>query len=148
MNNLSEYLIQLIKTYCPNVKQKSFFKICVGIYYTTIHIILIVLIGLVLLLSNNILHLFLLTIILTADIYVNIACHDCLVSTMETKYLKTSCKHERMIKCLDMEIVYKCKHYYENQLDVISNAHLMVGAKLGVTILLWWCNIINQIKYV
>ena len=91
---------------------------------------------------------FLLTIILTADIYVNIACHDCLVSTMETKYLKTSCKHERMIKCLDMEIVYKCKHYYENQLDVISNAHLMVGAKLGVTILLWWCNIINQIKYV
>ena len=38
---INEYLIQLIKTYCPNVKQKSFFKICVGIYYTTIHIILI-----------------------------------------------------------------------------------------------------------
>jgi len=139
-----KFLMNLIKIYCPNVQQQSFLHVCIGTYYTILHIILMALFGIVVLFSNNLLYLFIVFIIMFLDVLANIGCHDCLLTMTETKYLETSCKHERASKCLDAGIVYKCRHYYENQLDVISNASALAGIKICFILLFTWCNLLHK----
>jgi len=103
--------------------------------------------GIVVLFSNNLLYLCIVFIIMFLDVLANIGCHDCLLTMTETKYLKTSCKHEQASKCLDAGIVYKCRHYYENQLDVISNASALAGIKICCILLFTWCNLLHKVDY-
>ena len=107
-------------------------KLCMGLYYVNIHILLMILMGIILMMSNNIKYLSVLFVIITLDLIVNVVCHDCPLTSLEEKYLKTSNKKERSDKMLQMGIMYKCKHSYENQLDVLINVLIMNFGKIVV----------------
>jgi len=59
----------------------------IGVFYITIHFIYVVLLCLVVLLNTNILHLFIMIIIITINVSLVIFCRTCPLMLLELKYL-------------------------------------------------------------
>jgi len=59
----------------------------IGVFYITIHFIYVVLLCLVVLLNTNILHLFIMIIIITINVSLVIFCRTCPLMLLEIKYL-------------------------------------------------------------
>jgi len=107
----------------------------IGLYYINIHLLFFVFIGFVGLMSNNLQYLTIILIIALLDLWVNIVWNECPLSVLETKYLKFSNKSEQSKYFRSLGINYKCKHYYENQIDIISTGISIISAKIGLIII-------------
>jgi len=105
-----------------------------GYYYQILHNILIILGTIVILFSNNIYHLLICLNIITLDGLANIITHDCPLTKLEKKYLKTSLSHNRKKIFKKCNILYKCNHNYETQLELIINVWTIIACKIIILI--------------
>ena len=89
MIDLSKYnILEIYSLFFYNFfVNKINIDLIIGVFYTTIHFIYVVLICLVVLLNTNILHLFMMLIIITINVTLVIFCHTCPLMLLELKYL-------------------------------------------------------------
>jgi len=121
--NISKNINNFLKT--NNISMKI-----VGYYYQFIHYIIIVLIGIVMLFNNNPLYLTLLLIVISLDAFSIVILHNCPLTILEEKYLKTSLVKDRMKNLRKSKIMYKCNHVYEQQIELLINVWCLVACKI------------------
>lgn len=108
----------------------------IGYYYVIIHGIIATLGILVLLFSNNIIHLACLLIVIILDSTCIVFLHDCPLTMLEQKYLKTSAVSTRFKALHKSNIVFECNHEYESQLELLINVWSFCAIKMFAIILL------------
>ena len=120
---------------------KPYFHFCIGSYYICIHILLVLYIVIILLFSNNIIHLSVLLIIIITDVYANVIQHNCPLTHLEIKYLKKSFIKELRKKVKILKIHYKANKLYEYQLEFITNLWCFTSIKILCLIIIRTFNI-------
>lgn len=122
----------IIRILLNNVPQ--FVKKIIGYYYAFIHSLIAILGLMVLLFSNNVVHLACLLVLVILDALSIVFLHDCPLTQLETKYLGYSSVSKRRQFLQNMGILYQCDHNYEGQLEVLINAWCFVAIKMLVLI--------------
>jgi hypothetical protein len=108
---------------------------CFGWYYTLIHIIFMTTIVNILLFSNNITYLTIISIIIALDIFENIMNHDCPLTSFEEKYSQNSTTHDFARRVSQLGIFCNCTHIYEKQINALMNIFLMILGKIVIILL-------------
>lgn len=108
----------------------------IGYYYQLLHYIIIFGGGFVILFNTNPYYLIVLLIIISLDAFANVVVHDCPLTALERKYLKASLSSERRDNFKKANIVYKCNHEYESQVELIVNMWTMVACKIVVILIM------------
>ena len=126
--NSSYIILKFIKKFIP--------KKWIGYYYNLLHLTIIVLGTIIILFSNNLYHLLICLLIVSLDGIANVVCHDCPLTTLEKKYLKTSICHNRKKILKNFNILYNCNHIYESQLELIVNIWSLIVCKILIIILI------------
>jgi len=111
-----------------------------GIYYMILHYIFIVLGCFVLLFETNVVSLTVVVILLTLDGMANVVMHDCPLTTLEQKYLKTTMSGQRKHFLQNCGIMFKCNDIYESQLELIINIWSLFAAKILILLTLQFFN--------
>lgn len=101
-----------------------------GFYYQVIHYVIIVLCGFLIAFCNNPIYLIILLIVISLDAFSVVILHNCPLTILEQKYLKTSLVKERIKNIKKAKIMYKCNHYYEQQLELLINVWTLVACKI------------------
>lgn len=109
--------------------------------YNVIHDIFIFVIAFIIIFNNNLCYLTILLIIVSLDALSIVVLHKCPLSTLEKKYLKKSSSEERKKILKKLGILYKCDHEYENQIELLINAWMLVAGKCLIIIFLRTFNI-------
>jgi hypothetical protein len=107
-------------------------KKLVGFYYVYLHFLIMFLGVLVILFSNNISYLLIILLVLCLDGLSNILFQDCPLTILEKKYSKISMSKLKNRIYKKLGINYKCKHIYENQLEIIINAICATTLKIFI----------------
>lgn len=128
IRNLSTTILQFIKERIP--------EYWIGQYYQFLHNIIIVCGAFVILFNTNIYHLTALLVIVSLDAIANVVCHDCPLTNLEKRYLKTSLSHDRRKFFKNSNIMYKCNHIYESQVELIVNMWTLVACKIVILLAL------------
>lgn len=126
--NISYNILKFIKKFIP--------KKWIGYYYNLLHSAIIFFGSIVILFNNNLCHLMICLLIVSLDGIANVVCHDCPLTTLEKKYLKTSLCHYRKEVLKSLNISYKCNHIYESQLEIIVNIWSLIVLKILILILI------------
>ena len=71
-----------------------------------------------------------LLIIVSLDAFANVVCHDCPLTNLEKRYLKSSLSHDRRKTFKNLNIMYKCNHIYESQVELIVNMWTLIAVKI------------------
>jgi len=101
----------------------------IGKIYVIIHYIFMALILFIILFNNNIYHLLICVNILFLDCLSVIILHSCPLSLLEKKYMGIS-ERESITKTFkNMDILYKCDHEYEKQIEILTNVLIIVIIK-------------------
>ena len=108
----------------------------IGYYYQLLHHIIIFGGGFIILFNTNPFHLLILLCIISLDAFANVVCHDCPLTALERKYLNTSLSDERRCCLKNANIMYKCNHIYESQVELIVNMWTMVACKLIIILVI------------
>ena len=108
----------------------------IGYYYQILHYIIIFGGGFIILFNTNPYHLLILLCIISLDAFANVVCHDCPLTALERKYLNSSLSHDRRDFLKKANIMYKCNHIYESQVELIVNMWTMVTCKLIVILIM------------
>ena len=108
----------------------------IGYYYQLLHYIIIFGGGFIILFNTNPYHLIVLLIIISLDAFANVVVHDCPLTALERKYLKRSLSSERRDNLRESNILYKCNHVYESQVELIVNMWTMVACKIIVILIM------------
>ena len=108
----------------------------VGYYYQILHYIIIFGGGFVILFNTNPVHLIILLIIISLDAFANVVVHDCPLTALERKYLKTSLSADRRKNMKRANILYKCNHVYESQVELIVNMWTLVACKIVIILVI------------
>jgi len=111
------------------------FKPYIGHYYVSIHYIIMLICGLVLLIDHSLFHLTILLNIVCLDALAITVCHDCPLTKLEHKYLKKSIvsSNKKMLK--NAGICFKCNHTYETTFEFLVNMASMTILKIGFLII-------------
>ena len=104
--------------------------------YHIIHNFYIGLIVFILLFNNNLFHLSILLLIISLDAFSIIVLHNCPLTILEKKYLKTSLFEIRNKLIKKTGIHYKCNHEYEQTLESVINIWMMISSKCLIIIFL------------
>ena len=120
---------------------KPYFNFFIGSYYILIHLILVFYCIIVLVFSNNIIHLSVLLVIIITDVCANVIQHDCPLTHLERKYLKKSFikKIKNIVKMLGFH--YRANNLYEYQLEFITNLWCFTSIKILCLIIIRTFNI-------
>jgi len=124
IRTISNKIYRCLKQYIP--------KRLIGYYYQILHYIIILGGAFVILFNNDPYHLLILLCIISLDALANVVVHDCPLTALERKYLKSSLSHDRRKSFKSMDIMYKCNHIYESQVELIVNMWTMVACKIVV----------------
>jgi hypothetical protein len=107
-----------------------------GLYYASIHIVVMCIASLILLFDTHLLHLFLLLGILSIDAMACVVLHNCPLTLLEQKYLGRSLISTHMDMCKQMNIGYTCSHEYERTIECLCNMGALLVMKILAIILL------------
>ena len=114
-------------------------KKMIGNYYYSIHFIIMIISGIILLFDNNIYHLFILFCIVFMDCISCVFLHDCPLTPLENKYLNT-CFVDAMPAFLSKSnILYKRSHRYESTLEFLTNCASLLYLKIIILIVIKLC---------
>ena len=117
-------------------RNNKFSKKIIGYYYTMCHYIIIGFSGFIMLFDNNPIHLIILLIIISLDAFANVILHNCPLTALEQKYLGRSIANDRRKQLRRASILYKSRHLYESQLELLINVWTMISCKiLGILVL-------------
>jgi hypothetical protein len=108
----------------------------IGSYYWFIHIFIMISGGIILLFDNNIYHLFMLLVIASLDGLACIILHDCPLTILENKYLKTTIIDKHYNYFNNCNILYKCEHKYEKTLEFLTTMISSLFGKINLLILM------------
>jgi hypothetical protein len=125
--NVIRDISNLFKKY---LKKNNISTKLVGWYYQFIHYLIIILAAIVMLFNNNPFHLTLLLIVISFDAFSVVILHNCPLTILEQKYLKTSLVKDRMKNFRKSKIMYKCNHIYEQQIELLINVWCLVACKI------------------
>lgn len=118
-----------------NLKNSNF------IHYNFIHDLFIFFMAFIIIFNTNLFYLAIILFIISLDAFSIVVLHQCPLTILEKKYLKkTSCEERKKI-LKNVGISYKCNHYYENQIELLINAWLIVACKCLIIILFKTFNI-------
>ena len=127
----NENIIRDISNCLTNIFKKNNISLkIVGWYYQFIHYLIIILAGIVMLFNNNPFCLTLLLIVISLDAFSIVVLHNCPLTILEEKYLKTSLVKDRMKKLRKSKIVYNCHHIYEQQIELLINVWSIIACKI------------------
>ena len=101
----------------------------IGIYYTIFHHMIMILVGFILCFNTNIIHLSCALIVVSLDAFSIVILHGCPLTQLEQKYLHTNSSKERYDFLKKCGIVYKCKHEYEKQVELLINVWMLIAVK-------------------
>jgi hypothetical protein len=118
------------------IRKRPILNQILGYYYVILHGIIATLGILVLLFSNNIIHLACLLIVIILDSMCIVFLHDCPLTMLEKKYLKISAVSTRFEALHKSNIVFECNHEYESQLELLINVWSFCAIKMFAIILL------------
>lgn len=110
-------------------------------YYRWVHSIYGLCIAIVIFANNNIFHLIALLCIISLNALSIVILHKCPLSMLEKKYAKTSLTYNKILFYKNLGISYKCKHNYEQELEVLINVWLAISLKCILLILLKTFNV-------
>ena len=105
-------------------------KKLLGYYYKIIHTLILFLGINIILFTNNIQYLLIVFLLVSLDGIANFICHDCPLTLLEKKYLKTSIINDRKKYMKKLNILFKCNHNYESQLEIIINVLSIIMTKI------------------
>ena len=120
----------IIRNFFNSILSKSFKEQFLGIYYYTLHGLILFLGGFILLFSNNKLFLLILLVIAACDALAIIVLHQCPLTMLEQKYIGKNISEERMKYLNKIGIVYKCNHVYEYHLEILINMISVITIKI------------------
>ena len=120
---------------------KPYFNFFIGSYYRYIHMIYMIICSIILLFSNNIIYLSALLIIIITDICSVVIIHDCPLTYLERKYLKSSFIKEFIKIIKKLGIHYKNIDAYEYQLEILGIVWMLISFKIMMLILINTFNI-------
>ena len=107
-----------------------------GNYYWLLHAFIMLSSGTVLLFDNNVYHLLILFNVTCMDAVACIFLHDCPLTVLEQKYMKTSVMQERT-KCFNRSpFLYRCNHVYEQTLEFLTNMTCFILGKICYLLIL------------
>ena len=129
VRRLSTFIYNYFKLKNVNLKQ-----------YHILHNFYIFLIVFILLFNKNLFHLIILLIIISLDAFSIVVLHNCPLSILEKKYLKTSLFEERNKLIKKTGILYKCTHEYEQTLEAVINVWMLISSKCLLIIFFKMCN--------
>ena len=110
---------------------RPYLKTILGAYYGVLHLSIMFLGAIVLLFDTNLLHLFILFIIVSVDAIVCVILHNCPLTMLEQKYLGHSIISTRMNVYKKLNISYECTHEYETTLEFLSNMAALLILKIS-----------------
>lgn len=116
-------------------------KKIIGSYYWILHIFIMLSCGIILLFDNNIYNLVILLNIACLDCIACIFLHDCPLTILEKKYLKTSIVKKKTNLFKNANIFYKCDHRYEKTLEFLTNIVSFIVGKISFLLILKLLNI-------
>ena len=125
MSIFSDNIIRRLSNYIRPHLKKVF-----GYYYVLAHTLILATGGFVLLFSNNVFYLTILLLIVSLDAFAIVVLHDCPLTILEKKYLKHSIKKEHNKIYKKYNILHKCNHLYESQIEYATNIWVMVSCKI------------------
>lgn len=130
-----QWIRQMSKTASP------FLNKLVGNYYWALHAFIMVTSGTILLFDNNVYHLLILLNIACMDAVACIFLHDCPLTILEKKYLKTSFVRDKYNCLKHSPILYRCNHDYEKTLEFLINMVCFIFGKMISLLILKLLNI-------
>ncbi len=111
-------------------------KALIGRYYTTLHYLLILISGVILLFSNNILYLTLMSLIIVSDGACIVTLHNCPLTQLEQRYVQRDAMSSFKATLAGADLLYDCNHVYESQLEFVINLWCLVALKMLVLVLM------------
>jgi hypothetical protein len=113
---------------------------CIGVYYTAIHYVFIILGSFLLLFETDPLNLTIMLIVISLDAFANVVLHNCPLTALEEKYLNTSMSGQRKHILHNCGVMFKCTHIYESQIELLINVWSLVAGKIFVILTLQFFN--------
>jgi len=107
-----------------------------GLFYKYMHLLFIFIIGFITIFNNNVIHLCIVIVIISLDAISVILLHECPLTTLEKKYLKTTSCEERRTFFDKLNILYNCDHEYEKQIELLINVWSIIAFKCLIIIFL------------
>jgi hypothetical protein len=108
----------------------------IGYYYLMLHNLLLLGGGLILLFSNNVVYLTMLALIIMGDAACIVTLHNCPLTLLEQNYLNRNFAKETKNALAYANVVYKCEHVYETQLEFVINLWTFVVFKIFCVMLM------------
>jgi len=119
------------------IKQwKPYLQPCLGAYYGTLHIIIMLTCATVLLFDNNAVHLIIMFNLLAVDALSCVILKNCPLTVLERKYLGKTWMSTRFEVLQNMGIDHKCCHEYEATLETLMNMGGLFILKISVLFIL------------
>ena len=104
------------------------------------HYLIVFLVAFMCLFNNNINHLCILLIIISLDALSIVVLHECPLTILEQKYLKINNRKIQSFFFKNSNILYKCNHEYEKQIELLINIWVLISTKI---LLLIFFNMFN-----
>jgi len=123
---------------------KITFNLLVGGYYSMIHVLFMILIGLIILFVTNKAYLVMTLIIISLDAAANIIFLDCPLTMLERQYFKTCMVENRLQGLQRCGLMYTNDKCYDTQLEVIINTWSLCAAKIMILIVFDWFHIVPR----
>ena len=120
----------IIRNFFNSILSKNFKEQFLGMYYYTLHGLILFLGVFILLFSNNKFYLLIILVIAACDALAIIVLHQCPLTMLEQKYIGKNISEERMKLLSKMDIVYKCDHVYEYHLEILINMISVITIKI------------------
>ena len=130
------YLVNNLVNTAIVQKLKGFFDTLPGIYYCTIHMLFMVLIGVIVFFVTNKTYLCMTLLVISLDAVANVVFFDCPLSSLEKKYLNTSMIETRLTSLQKWGMMYANDRCYDTQLEVIINGWTLCAAKILTLIIM------------
>jgi hypothetical protein len=115
---------------------KPYLKPVLGVYYGTLHIIIMLCSATVLLFDTNVIHLILMFNLLAVDAFSCIILKNCPLTVLERKYLGKTWMSTRFEVLQTLGIDHHCCHEYEATLETLMNMGGLFILKLSVLFIL------------
>lgn len=128
VNSLQPNIIRTICNILNNILQLKLLK---GVWYYTIHLLIMFLFAFVILFSTSIIDLLIAIIIVSLDAFAIVCLHECPLTILERKYLGISSCDSRNYILKNLGICYQCDHNYEMQIELLINVWSIIAMKLG-----------------
>ena len=117
-------------------KLKPYLEPTLGLYYGSLHIIIMLTCSTVLLFDNNAVHLIIMFILLAADALSCIILKNCPLTILARKYLGKTWMGTRFEVLQNLGIDHKCCHEYEATLETLMNMGGLFILKISVLFIL------------